>query len=193
MADEQQDTTEEQNVQETPEQEQPEAKGFSQEDVDRIVKQRLERERARYADYDDLQKAAKELQKLRDAELSEVERRDKRIAELEQKIQDAEAAATARELEINERLIRAEVRAAAAKLGFVNPEDAYGLADLADVTVQEDSTVEGIDKALKNLAKDKPYLLSGDGQGGVGTPSRDRKKVGAGPLETEPARPIVRW
>lgn len=191
MADEQQEPTEEQE-QETPEQETPEAKGFSQEDVDRIVKQRLERERARYADYDDLKQAADELQKLRDAELSEVERRDKRIADLEQKIQDAEAAATARELEINERLIRAEVRAAAAKLGFVNPEDAYGLADLADVTVQEDSTVKGIDKALKDLAKDKPYLLSGDGQGGVGTPSRDKRKA-VGQLETEPARPIIRW
>lgn len=152
---------------------------FSQGDLDRIVKERLERATARYADYDDLKKKAAELQKLKDSELSETERLKKQMAEMEQAKADAERTAQVRELEINEKLIRAEVRVLAATMGFVSPDDAYRLANLGEVEIDEEGLVKGVDKALKALAKDKPYLLSSDnGKAGVGTPPRGGKRTG---------------
>lgn len=47
------------------EQQEQQGVGFTQADVDRIVADRLARERAKYADYDDLKKAAKEADRLR--------------------------------------------------------------------------------------------------------------------------------
>ena len=55
---------------------------FTQADVDRIVKERVQRERTKYADYDDLKKAADGKKTAED-----------RIAELEKNISDANAKA----------------------------------------------------------------------------------------------------
>lgn len=52
----------------------PENQTFSQADVDRIVRERLGRERSSKADYDDLKAKAAELDKLRDAQASESEK-----------------------------------------------------------------------------------------------------------------------
>jgi len=139
---------------------------FTQADIDRIVKERLTREQARFADYDDLKKAAEELSKLKEADLSEQEKLTKRIAELEQAQADWDAQAEAREREVNERLLRAEVRVLAATLNFIDPEEAWKLADLTDVTFGEDGKIEGVKKPLEKLAKDKPHLIQAASGGG---------------------------
>jgi len=134
------------------------------------LNERLERERQKlakqYGDYDDLKAAATELQKLKDAQLSEQEKLTKRIAELEQVQADWDAQAKAREMEVNERLLRAEVRVLAAELNFIDPEEAWKLADLADVTFGEDGKIEGVKKPLEKLAKDKPHLIQAASGGG---------------------------
>jgi len=61
--------------------EQAKEQAFTQADVDRIVKERVQRERAKFADYDDLRKKAEGAKTAED-----------RIAELEQKYQAAETA-----------------------------------------------------------------------------------------------------
>jgi transcriptional regulator of heat shock response len=55
--------------------------------------------------------------------------------------------------------IRGAVLLAAAKNDFVDAEDVYKLADLANVSVGEDNTVTGAEEAVKLLAKNKPHLL----------------------------------
>jgi hypothetical protein len=47
---------------------------FSQEDVDRVVSERLARERAKFADYNDLKSKAKRLAEIEDANRSETEK-----------------------------------------------------------------------------------------------------------------------
>jgi hypothetical protein len=168
-----------------------EEKTFSQDDLNRIVEQRLKRERARYADYDDLKEAAKKLKELKDAELSEKEKLEKRIQELEDAEAEAKQQAQARELEINEKLIRAEVRLVAGTMGFSTPDDAYALAELADVSVEEDGSVKGVDKALEKLAKAKPYLLDGSDGKSLGTPPRGRR--GQAPGEPKTKAPNIRF
>ncbi|ARQ95448.1 head scaffolding protein [Mycobacterium phage Shandong1] len=49
-------------------------KTFTQADLDRIVEQRIARERAKFGDYDDLKGKAAELQKIRDGEKTELQR-----------------------------------------------------------------------------------------------------------------------
>ena len=95
------------------------------------------------------------------------------------------------------RLIQAETRVAAATMGFVSPEDAYRLADLAEVVVDDDGSVSGVKKALEKLAKDKPYLLDGKRDGSPGTPPRSGTRAPAGPGQrqgrADEDRPIIHF
>ena len=63
-------------------QEQGKESTFTQADVDRIVKERVQRERAKFADYDDLKTKA-----------GEAKTAEERIADLEKRYQDAETRA----------------------------------------------------------------------------------------------------
>jgi hypothetical protein len=65
----------------------PEPQTFSQADVDRIVKERVQREKAKYADYDDLKTRAEGAKTLED-----------RIAEIERQASDNEARALRAEI-----------------------------------------------------------------------------------------------
>ena len=123
------------------------------------------------------------------AEMTELEQTQARVQKLEQEAEDAKSTAMARETEINEKPIRAEVRVVATRLGFANPDDAFALADLTDVAVEDGGSVKGVEKALKVLEKAKPYLLNGK-DSGVGTPSRGSRKRGK-TGEAEPTKPIM--
>ena len=68
--------------------EQPKPDTFSQADVDRIVRERVQRERAKYADYDDLKKTAEGAKTLEDR-VADMERR---TAETEMRALRAEVA-----------------------------------------------------------------------------------------------------
>ena len=72
----------------------------SQEEMDRIIQARLDRERKKFADYDELKKAADRLTQIEEANKSEAEKAaaraeaaEKRAAELEAKALRAEVAA----------------------------------------------------------------------------------------------------
>jgi len=70
-------------------------KTFTQADLDRIVGERLAREREKYADYDQLKAASEDLRKLKEAQMSELDKAKAAAAELEAKLKakDAEIAA----------------------------------------------------------------------------------------------------
>ena len=144
------------------------------------LNERLERERQKlakqYEGYAEYKAAAEELSKLKDADLSEQERLKKRITDMEQAAAAWDAQSKVREMEINEKLLRAEVRVLATTLNFIDPEEAWKLADLAGATFGEDGKIEGIKKPLETLAKDKPYLLKvADGPGSP--PNKPSKTV----------------
>lgn len=144
---------------------QPEPKLVPQDEVDRIVADRLARERKKYADYDDIKA------KLAAAEQAEEERKRAEMSELERLQAEKEAAekaaAEAQEARdkalaaANQRLIKAEFMTIARELKVRADalEDAYKLADLSSVNVSEDGGVTGAKEAADALIAGKPYLL----------------------------------
>lgn len=75
-----------QQQQQTP----PEQKTFTQEELERILSERLKREREKYKDYDELKKAAEELKKLKEAQMSETEKLQAKLAEMERERMELE-------------------------------------------------------------------------------------------------------
>jgi hypothetical protein len=98
-------------------------KTFTQEELDRIIAARLQREREKFRDYDALRRKAEEFDKLQQAQMSEQERLAKRLAELEQENQ------TLRQ-QGQEHTLKYEIMLLASRMGIVDPEAAYRLLDL---------------------------------------------------------------
>ena len=112
--------------------------------------------------------------KRQQSEMDEVERLKTERDELASRLQ-------ALEQEREELILRSAVEREASKLGFHDPADAFGLADLADVQV-DGGEVDGVEKALKALAKARPYLLRT-----VEKPDIDSGKKGGGKQEPDRA------
>jgi Phage minor structural protein GP20 len=135
--------------------------------VDEIVKKRLERERKKYADYDELKAKLAEFEKAEEerkkAEMSELERLQSELAELQKKAQEAEEVKNKTLESANQRLIKAEFKLIAKEMGVRKEaiDDAFVLADLSGVEVDDDGNVQGVKEALESLKKSKAYLFGG--------------------------------
>jgi hypothetical protein len=146
---------------------QPE-KTFTQAELERQLGERLARERAKYADYEELKAAKTKLEELEAGQLSERDKLQKQIEKLEKKVAEAEARALEKEQKAQEILIRSAVLSEASRLGFANPEDAYLLLGTKP-TIGEDGQPAGVAEAVKALAETRPYLLRGTTQSRIPT------------------------
>lgn len=120
-------------------------KTLTQSEVDRIVSDRLARERAKYADYEDLKKKV-------DAQKSEAE-----------KAIEAARAEGGKEVlgKVKDRLFEAEVRSHASALKFRDAGDALSVFGARDGLVSDDGTVDTdeVQRRLSKIAEEKPYLV----------------------------------
>lgn len=98
-----------------PIQEQETPKVFTQEELEKIIAERLERERKKYKDYDELKKVAEEYKKMKEAQMTEEEKLQSKLAELE-------AAVLEKELEVQEAMIEKTKMKVAMEIGL--PADA---------------------------------------------------------------------
>lgn len=117
----------------------------SQEELDRIVGQRLARERTKFADYDELKAKAAKLDEAEAANKSELQKLQDGIAE-----RDAKIATLPKE--IRQQAIR--FASAASRAGFLDPEDA--LLNISDIDLSDNDAVKA---ALEELAERKPHLV----------------------------------
>jgi hypothetical protein len=139
-------------------------KTFTQAELEEILAKRLDREKNKYADYDEIKKKAskyeKESEERRLAELSEKERAE----ELAKKAEDEKAEYAKQLDELRESVKREKIhnefikQANAQNIGYV--DDALKLADLSAVEVGEDGKIVGVDDAVKSLVESKPFLLA---------------------------------
>ncbi|MDB5716442.1 MAG: scaffold protein [Sphingomonadales bacterium] len=128
----------------------------SQADLDRIIGDRLAREREKFADYADLKTKATEYDKAIEAARTDQEK----AVEAARNEGKSEALTTA-----NARLVSAEARALAAEAKFASPALAVKALDLADVKVNDDGSVDAdvIKTKLKELADSGAFVI-GDGE-----------------------------
>lgn len=174
-------------------------KTFTQEELDQIVQDRIARERKKaekFADYDEIKakldalEAEKEERKK--AEMTETERLKAEKEEAERLAAEAKAERDKALTAANQRLIKAEFRALAREMNVRADavDDAYLLADVSGVTVDDGGNVIGLADAVKALVEAKPYLVEkaagqpkpiGSSSGGSGSsggnPGDDERKT----------------
>lgn len=133
----------------TPDGQEPEAPEI---DVEAMRKELAEarREAAKYRT--NLRKYEQEQQAKANESLTAEERYKAELATLQQRLASAEQAA-------QDRLVRSSIVTAAAKAGFVDPDDAVALVDRGALEISEDGAVAGVDDAIRAIAKAKPYLV----------------------------------
>ena len=79
-------------------QETPGGKTFTQDDLDRLIQERLERERKKFADYEDLRRARAELEKIKESQMSELDKTRVALEEAQRLAAEKDAALKAMEL-----------------------------------------------------------------------------------------------
>lgn len=112
-----------------------------------------------------------------------------RLADFEAEQAKAEAERTARaeaDQRFNERILRAEIKAAA-KGRLSDPEDAFRFLDASVFEVSEDGDPDtsAIESAIEALLESKPYLAVQDGRRFTGTPDAGARKETGPPQLTE--------
>jgi hypothetical protein len=133
----------------------------SQEEFDRIISDRLGRDRAKFADYDALKDKAGKWDDHETANASEMDKATKKARE------EGEAAATEKS---NGQLVTFAARAALAEAKALNAATAVKALDVSQVKVDKDGTVDeaAMKTAIEALKKSDPYLFD-DGKGSGGS------------------------
>jgi hypothetical protein len=119
----------------------------SQADLDRIVEQRLARERQKFADYDDLKAKAAKVDELEAASKTELQKALDEVADRDKKLSELPS-------QIRRQVVRFASQAAHA--GFIDPEDALSFLP-ADTDLDDADAVKA---ALADLAERKPHLVN---------------------------------
>jgi len=121
---------------------------FTQAEVDALIKERLGRTKAQYADYDDLKAKAQAWAEYEEKQKSELQKANERATKAETERQAALQTA-------QERMVKATFIAEAAGLNVKRPQDAYALAkaDGLQFEVTGDS-VSGVKEAVQALVND---------------------------------------
>lgn len=137
-----------------------EKKTFSQDDVNRMIKARAEREiqallRAKgLAGMDELEALVQAKNAAKEAEMSELQKAQERAAQLEKQLADAAEKQKAL-------MTQSDITAKAAKLGIIDPDAAYRLLDTSKLEYDEAGQPTNSEALLTGLLKDKPYLAGG--------------------------------
>jgi hypothetical protein len=82
----------------------------------------------------------------------------------------------------NDRIIRAELKAAALKEGLIDLDD-LGLVDISSITVKEDGSLEGTEKVIADFKIAKPHKF-----GAVNTTTPDKQPTKPGGSDETPKK-----
>ena len=119
-------------------------KTYTQKEVDKMINKRIARERKAHEKELETQK--------KKANMDELEKAKFEKEEAEKKANDAIDRA-------NNSLIKSEIIAKSASLGIIDPDAAFSLINRSDIAIDKDGNISGVDEALNDLVKNKPYLL----------------------------------
>jgi len=131
-------------------------RSFTQDELDKIVQDRVARERKKYEGFDDYKAAAGRLAEFEAANQTELEKAQKRAADAEQKA--AETAATARQI-----ALEAAIVTEAAKKNVVDPDAVVAMINRQALEFDDNGKPTNVAEAMDSLLKAKPYLVAGAG------------------------------
>lgn len=86
---------------------------------------------------------------------------EEKLAAMEQQVQQWQQEREQFQAKMRELQARAAVLTTAARMGVVDPEAAWRLLDANTLKMGEDGQPQGVEEALRELVKAKPYLLGG--------------------------------
>lgn len=147
----------------------PSDRSFTQDDVDRIVQERLARAKKELPpDYEELKAAKQKLDELEAANATELERAQKRA-------EDAEKEREKILTEVRETRLRSAIIAEAAKpeRSIVDPEAVVQLIDRDTLDIDDNGVPTNVAKAMDALLEKRPYLVAAR-QGGNTRTSADQ-------------------
>lgn len=148
-------------------------KMLTQAEFEEALKKRLERERKKFADYDELKakadEYAAELEAKRQAELTETERAQELAKQFEEEKNALTAQLEALRKQSEQERIRNEFTKVASSANIEYIDDAIALADLSAVSIDEDGKVVGIDDVVNALVENKPFLVAKKQKQPIGT------------------------
>lgn len=147
-------------------------KTFTQAELDRIVQDRLARQKSQFADYDDIKARAAKFDELEEQNKTELQKAQDRAAELER--QAAESTQKAKDA-----LLRSAVVAEAARQNVVDPDAALALLDRDSLVLNDEGSPTNIAEAMDSLLKAKPYLVGGGRPGNADLGAREPAPGGA--------------
>lgn len=138
-------------------------KTFTQADIDKIIADRLEREKKKQAETAEKLKKLEEYEKAeeerRKAEMSEAERLKADKEEAAKKAEEAEEKAKQAQEKANQRIINTEIKSIARSLNANDLNDVLALLDKSTLEVDEDGNVSGVDLAVQALKEAKPWMF----------------------------------
>jgi len=126
---------------------------FTQADLDRIVQERLARQKAQFKDYEELKERASKYDEIEAANKTELEKANERATQ-------AEAQAAAVEERAKKLLTDASITAAAAGK-LADPSDAIALIDRGAIEYGEDGSPTNVAALVEALVESKPHLAAG--------------------------------
>ena len=138
---------------------------LTQDELNEIIRKRVDRERRKYSDYEDVKKQADEyakaVEKAKREQMTEVERLEADLLEREEQLKAYREQTEKAQREAEQLRIRKEFDAKAREAGIKYLDDAYQLAVMGNDNVRyEDGEVIGLDDVIKDITESKPFLLS---------------------------------
>lgn len=160
--------------------------GFTQEQLDVVVKDRLKHSEAKTTsdlmaqlgieNIGEAKKAIEDAVKLKEDQMSELEKTQSQIAGAEAKAKEAEAKVIEMQIKTDEALLKSAIISKAGN--FNDPLDAWQFVDRSKIEKSETGEYTGIEEALKSVMESKPYLIKAktNDNTGSGTPKRATPK-----------------
>jgi len=145
---------------------------LSKEEFDKALERMRAADRRASAKEQELTAAQQKLKEYEDKDKTELERANAAVEQANKERDDARAALRAQQ--VNNAFLTSN------KHVWHNPERALSLLDLSEVTIGDDGTVLGIDKAIESLAKSDPYLIKADDDNKPPPPGSSGVPAGSG-------------
>lgn len=159
----------------------PQEKLLTQAEFEEALKKRLERERKKFADYDEIKTKATEYEKAleekRLAELTEKERAEELAKKYEEELNAIKAELDATRTKAQQQAIKNEFIKVATSANIAYIDDAIALADLSAVNIDEDGKVVGVEDVVKALVENKPFLVAKKQSQPIGTATNGGQQV----------------